>query len=502
MEDYKCNTCSKVFIEKKSLVRHMKNAHEKQQKHKCELCEKDFSRLSDLRCHKKSTHYITSEVQCPKCNKILNRADNIKYHKCKQTAVLSVMKDSPSVSNEAALSSIDAPPTSNKSFDEPPAKKRKYFNCSMKPDQHKLLENEELTESGPEVKDFMQKYWGSIRSFTKKGKVQNIFNTFYDRDFKDLIETIAERIMIHQKHRFKINCSLAFILKNIETKELRYYHSSFNNVQILETALLINNKKDLINFLNSLAEESFYDGLTRPDMKWKVVQISNITFYANSLKDAPLGAGASLPSYIANNHGLANVSGDDNLCFIRCLAVHRGSGRWWWWRYEHETKKLFNDYCMHFNTVPNTFVGVNLSGFIDLEDFFKINLVVYELEEGVAELIQRSWELYSETMRLNIWENHLSLIVDFEHYCRVYQCIHCGKLWDRNCHYYRHTKTSKTTVRDLFPGGIHKNPATIFENLKKSVSVSLQTKDFFLILPATISKPISLKKIYLEMVQN
>ena len=93
----------------------------------------------------------------------------------------------------------------------------------MKPDQQKLLENEELAESDPEVKDFMQKYWGGIRSFTKKGKVQNIFNIFYNRDFKDLIETIAERIMTHQKNCFKINYSLAFMLKNIETKELRYY---------------------------------------------------------------------------------------------------------------------------------------------------------------------------------------------------------------------------------------------------------------------------------------
>ena len=295
MEDYKCSTCSKVFTEKRNLVRHIKNAHEKQQKHKCEICEKDFSRLSDLRRHKESTHYRTSEVQCPKCNKIINRADNIKYHKCKQIAVLSVMKDSPSVSNEAALSSIDAFPTNDKSFDEPPAKKRKYFKCTVKPDQHKVLENEELTESDPEVKDFMQKYWESIRSFTKKGKVQNIYNIFYDRDFKDLVETIAERIMTHQKNRFKINYSLAFILKNIETKELRYHHTSLNNAQILETALLINNQKESLNFLNSLAEESFYDGLIRPDTKWKVVQISNITFYANNLKDAPLGAGASLP---------------------------------------------------------------------------------------------------------------------------------------------------------------------------------------------------------------
>ena len=36
----------------------------------------------------------------------------------------------------------------------------------------------------------------------------------------------------------------------------------------------------------------------------------------NSLKDALLGAGASLPDYITNNHGLANVSGDDNFGFF------------------------------------------------------------------------------------------------------------------------------------------------------------------------------------------
>ena len=140
--------------------------------------------------------------------------------------------------------------------------------------------------------------------------------------------------------------------------------------------MLINNRKESLNFFNSLAEESFYDDLTRPDTKWKVAQISNITFYVNTLKNAPLGAGASLPSYITNNHGLANVSGDDNLCFFRCLAVHQGADRR---RCKREAKKLFNDYCVYFNVVPNTFVGVNLSDFVDLEDFFKIYLV-YELK--------------------------------------------------------------------------------------------------------------------------
>ena len=107
------------------------------------------------------------------------------------------MKDSLSVANEATSSSIDATPTNDESFDGPPPKKRNYFKCSAKSDLHKDLENEELTESDPEIKDFMQKYWRSIRSFTKKGKVQNICNIFHDRNFKDSVKTTAERIMTH-----------------------------------------------------------------------------------------------------------------------------------------------------------------------------------------------------------------------------------------------------------------------------------------------------------------
>ena len=70
-------------------------------------------------------------------------------------------------------------------------------------------------------------------------------------------------------------------------------------------------------------------------------------------------------------------------------------------------------------------------------------------------------------MRLNVYENHLSVIVDFEPYCGVYQCIHCDKLWTNVKHYNRHTKSCTTTVREVFPGGIHKNPATIFEKLEE-----------------------------------
>ena len=110
---------------------------------------------------------------------------------------------------------------------------------------------------------------------------------------------------------------------------------------------------------------------------------------------------------------------------------------------------------------------VSLFDFVELENFYKINIVVYELENNIAKVIQRSRELYEKTMNVNVFKNHLSLIVDFEKYCHVYQCIHCDKLWYCNSHYYRHTKICLTTVRESFPGGVYHNSYTIFEKLEQ-----------------------------------
>ena len=66
------------------------------------------------------------------------------------------------------------------------------------------------------------------------------------------------------------------------------------------------------------------------------------------------------------------------------MAVYQGADRP---QSECEAKKLFDDYCVHFNIFARKFVGVNLIDFVDLENFFKINLVAYEWEEGVAKLV-------------------------------------------------------------------------------------------------------------------
>ena len=323
---------------------------------------------------------------------------------------------------------------------------------------------ESLQEQNPEIRNFLLKHWSGIRSYTRLGPVQDIFNFYYDRMFWDLVDKILTKIIQKQKNRFKINYSFGFGLRNIETQSYRYYHSCRNNAQVLDRAVLISNRHDLVNFLNALFEEDFMETLTRPDTKWQIVDITNITFYVTKLKDMASGAPIDLPDNVKFNSGLINFSAKDHLCFSDVWpSLEKADTRYC----ETTAKRLFNDFCLHFQISFQDFKGINLFDFPELEDYFQINFIVYELDGTTTKLVQRSRELYSETMRLNVYENHLSLITDFEKYCHVFQCTKCNVLFNRNNNFNRHMKSCSGKVRETFPGDVYRNPPTLFERLEE-----------------------------------
>ena len=214
--------------------------------------------------------------------------------------------------------------------------------------------------------------------------------------FRDLVDKILTKIIQKQKNRFKINYSFGFVLRNIETQSYRYYHSSrYNNAQVLDGAILISNRHDLVNFLNALSKEDFMETLTSPDTKWQIVDITTITFYVTKLKDVALGALIDLPDNVKFNSGLINFSAEDHLCFFRCLAVFKGavSDGGNTRRCEMAAKRLFINFCLHFQIAFPDFKGINLFDFPELEDYFQINFIVYELNGITAKSMQRSREI-------------------------------------------------------------------------------------------------------------
>ena len=188
---------------------------------------------------------------------------------------------------------------------EPPRK------AETKKKWREVDENKIIHELDPDLERFIHLNWDSIRTFSRRGPVQNLFNFYYSDDVCNLIDRIAKTMMKNQENRFKINDGFGFVLKNIETGEFRYYHAS-NNSLMLDAAVLISNEAELNEFLAQIADENFLDSVSRPDTKWRLYQNTNLLFFVSHLKQAPLGASLPLPNFVKYNRGLINVSGDEN----------------------------------------------------------------------------------------------------------------------------------------------------------------------------------------------
>ena len=395
-----CDICHKKFTNKFSLNRHVKTIHEKKEDFACMKCQKNFNEMHHLKRHPQKCR------KCRRCGAQLDSLIDFAKHSCKRKQA-----ENQKIPTKKARKSNRKPNYTGGIR----AKNRKEFE---------VLENECLDEEDLELREFLSKYWFSIRTFSKHGKVQSLHN-FYFRNFERMIDTIAERIMRDQQTRFKLIYSFGYVLRNIDTDELRYYHPSSNNTQVLDTAVTISNSNELEEFLRKIAAEDFLENFNRPDTKWKFLQITNLVFYLNHLADAPLSGPVEFPDFLTHNRGVVNHTANDNLCFFRCLFTFRGTDKR---QCEQDAKQLFTAYCKHFYIDPNQFQGVLLIDFPEIEDFFEINILVYGLQDKKAKLIQRSCELYGETMQLNVFKNHLSLIVDFKKYCDVYQYQRCDKL--------------------------------------------------------------------------
>ena len=331
--------------------------------------------------------------------------------------------------------------------------------------------------------------WYQIRTqFSRNNRLRDWYN-FRLRDLQpaNILEHLST--IFHEQHTvFKVNLSFAFILRNNETGQLRYYHASRNNHLVFPAPFLIAREVELQQVREALNNLDILEWARqqRDNSKWVVEQITNVTFFVTKLRGHPIGFGLELPPYLKNNQGLLslirNVNGkqyQDNLCFFRALALGNGCTLK---TLEKATRKYFEKYrATHLgNMNMKDFEGVKLEDLWDLERLFEKNIFVYSLgytrEDGdddddipdiAARLIYRSICHYKDTMYLNLYENHFSYICDMTKYTHSYQCSRCGKYWKTGFQLNRHEKTCEGTVVHKFPGGVYKTPPSIFTQLDR-----------------------------------
>ena len=70
-------------------------------------------------------------------------------------------------------------------------------------------------------------------------------------------------------------------------------------------------------------------------------------------------------------------------------------------------------------------------------------------------------------MQLNLYENHFSLITDFERFCGVFKCSRCDVLWYGCKDFLRHCRSCLGKSQVRYSGGVYHNPKTVFKRLQE-----------------------------------
>ncbi len=387
-----------------------------------------------------------------------------------------------------------------------------HDNDSDDDDEQDSDDDEEEEDS---VESVYRTNWASIRSHHRVGRrVQDVYNFRIGGGVQQqvgggngnagssVVERRLQAIFNRQRHAFKINMSYGYILRNTETGELRYFHSSVNNHRYFDRPFTIANQRDMDSFIEAVLEASVLDyGIrNRPNTKWTVAAVTNVTFYINKLA-YQIGAGeVRLPEFIHNNKAIIKLTRNrnngrpykDKLCFFRCLALHNGASQI---NLERDTKYYYEKYLEAYPNGGN-FAGIVLEELPNLERLFGLNIQVYSLVEQKddsdndddddddhveddadgrpigdaavrAELVWRSRSKFKETMSLNLFGSHFSFITDLQLYSKFYRCSKCDTIFQKAYRLKRHEMTCDGNVKHIFPGGAYKSPPSVFEKLRK-----------------------------------
>ena len=133
--------------------------------------------------------------------------------------------------------------------------------------------------------------WNKIKDSTKRGKLRDTYNFRLFCLDVDYLRDLVYSVFVKQKTAFKINTAFGFVLRNNETNELKYHYAS-SNTRVLNAPAFVQNKIDLMSFLNTFLQQDplEYARLQRPNSKWVVDIITNLTLYIFRIPDHPIGS--------------------------------------------------------------------------------------------------------------------------------------------------------------------------------------------------------------------
>jgi hypothetical protein len=303
-----------------------------------------------------------------------------------------------------------------------------------------------------------------------------------------------EYIYSQETKVFKINISFGFILQNIETNEYRAFKAYSNN-NVFEIPVVISKREDLEKLKQKMINMDLLQFISyqRPNTKFRLKLVTNIVYTIFSQLEYTLGnSKRKIPSFIKQKKFIVTLDRDtkgviynDNLCFFRCLTYHFHRHL-----YKHPStfESKVHEYFVQYNEYfenekilfKKDFKGVDLSNVCYLESCFSVNINIFKLHSDLScSAVYKSLMRYDDVLNVNLYENHISYISDFQNYVKKFQCSFCFKMINRKDNWRRHENSCETKRTLVFVGGFHKSNFNIFEQLEYfGINVDIEKRFF------------------------
>ena len=188
---------------------------------------------------------------------------------------------------------------------------------------------------------------------------------------------------VHTWKLIQINFGMGFVMRHIDTNECRYYVAGENDT-FFPQAIFVSRPDDMMHTLHDNANpQDMWERVfsTRSSTKWIVEFMTNITIFIYHVNYA-MGCGAEVPEYVKSCHSLITLdksysSGklyNDNLCAVRCLAVHRNlkADKSFHYKLESQTKQFSKEFPLWCD-------GISLVDIPRFENEFSVDVDIYSL---------------------------------------------------------------------------------------------------------------------------